>query len=75
MKAKEHIDLLKNFPPDQKVVIRGYEGGFNDITELRRVRVVHQPNSKWYYGEYISSEKPEAIEAIELFGENKNEEI
>jgi hypothetical protein len=75
MNAKELIELLKNFPPDQKVVIRGYEDGFNDIQELRKVSVVYQPNSKWYYGEYALSDKPSAIEAIELFGENKNEEI
>ncbi|WP_283773978.1 hypothetical protein [Aquiflexum sp. TKW24L] len=41
MKAKELIDLLKNFPPDQKVVIRGYEEGFNDIMELRQISIIH----------------------------------
>lgn len=75
MNAKELIELLKNLPPDQKVVIRGYEDGFNDIQELRKVRIVHKPDSKWYYGEYALSDKLGAIEAFELFGENKNEEI
>jgi hypothetical protein len=74
MKVKELIDLLKNFPPDQRVVIRGYEEGFNDIMELRVIRVIHEPDSKWYYGEYALSDKEDAIEAIELFGENQNED-
>jgi hypothetical protein len=73
MNAKELIDLLKNLPPDKKVVIRGYEDGFNDIKELKTVSIVYQSDSPWYYGEYALSNDPDAIEAIELFGENKNE--
>jgi hypothetical protein len=72
MNAKKLIELLQNLPPEQKVVIRGYEDGFNDIKELRGVRLVHQANSPWYYGEYMLSNEPGAIEAIELFGQNKN---
>jgi len=41
MNAKKLIELLQNLPPEQKVVIRGYEDGFNDIKELRGVRLVH----------------------------------
>lgn len=73
MNTKELIDLLKKLPPDKKVVIRGYEDGFNDIKELRKVNLVFRPDSPWYNGEYAISNDPDAIEAIELFGENNNE--
>jgi hypothetical protein len=53
MTAQELINLLKNFPPEHKVVIRGYEDGFNDILELRRIRVIHNSDLPWYYGNML----------------------
>jgi hypothetical protein len=73
MNASELIALLKQLPPDTKILVRGYEDGYNDIIELKPVRVQHNPDADWYYGEYAVSYEPEAIEVIELYGENRNE--
>jgi hypothetical protein len=35
MTASELIKLLQEFPPDTKIVVRGYEDGYNDIIKLR----------------------------------------
>jgi len=59
-------------PPDTKILVRGYEGGYNDIQELRQRRVKPDPEAEWYYGEYAESEDKDAIDAIELYGENKH---
>lgn len=74
MNAQELISLLEKYPSETKIVVRGYEDGYNDIDELKHRKIMHQPKAKWYYGEYADSDVPNAIEAIELFGENKNEE-
>ncbi len=39
MTAKELISLLKEQPPEIKVVIRGYEEGYNDIQQLKILKL------------------------------------
>ena len=75
LNVEQLTELLKKFPSDVKVVIRGYEDGFNDITAIKKVRVKYDPNAEWYYGEYSQDEGSNAIDAIELFGENRNQNI
>ncbi len=74
MNAKELIQLLQRVPPEMTIVIRGYEEGYNDIRKLKHIKIKIDPKAKWYYGEYLKSQEPDAIEAIELFGENNKEE-
>jgi hypothetical protein len=71
MNAGELIELLKHMSPETKIVIRGYEDGFNDILELKNINIIPTPDAEWYYGEYAISDKPNAIEAVELYGENR----
>ncbi len=70
MTAAELIDLLKTFSPDTKIVIRGYEDGYNDILKIRDIKIKPNENSNWYDGEYIDSKDEDAIDALDLFGEN-----
>lgn len=73
MTASELITLLQGQPPDIKIVVRGYEDGYNDISQLKPVKISKDKNSKWYYGEYSKNNIESCIAAIELFGENKME--
>jgi hypothetical protein len=72
MTAQELIIHLKTLPPETKVVVRGYEDGYNDILKVRTVKIKPNVNSHWYDGEYDDNEDSDAIDAIDLFGENKN---
>jgi len=72
MTASELIQQLKTLPPDTKIVIRGYEDGYNDILQLRPVKIKPKPESYWFDGEFEDSDDADAIEAIDLNGENKN---
>ena len=74
MTVKELIKHLETLPPDIKVVIRGYENGYNDIIEIRPIKIKVKPDSKWYDGFYDKSTDSDAINAIDLFGENKDRE-
>jgi hypothetical protein len=73
MTAIELINLLQEQPPEIKVVIRGYEDGYNDIRQLKPLKLRHDINAKWYYGEYFEEDSPHWLDAIELYGENKNQ--
>jgi len=71
MNVKELIDQLKDLPADIKVLVRGYEDGFNDIKALKKFHISIKQNAAWNYGEYALDNTIEAFEAIELFGGEK----
>lgn len=55
MTAKELIAHLKKLPPDTRIVVSGYEGGYHDAgTPNIEDRCILRENahSEWYYGPY-----------------------
>lgn len=74
MTAKELITQLQKLSPEIKIVVRGYEEGYNDIQQLKPVKLKQEPNAKWYYGKYTKDDSTNSIDAIELYGENKEQE-
>jgi len=74
MTAKELIKLLQQLPPEIKIVVRGYEEGYNDIQQLKPVKLKQDVNAKWYYGEYLKDDSELSIDAVELYGENMKDE-
>ena len=75
MTAKELIALLQQVPSETTIMVRGYEEGYNMISELKPVRIMYDMSAPWYCGEYGDSKSQVAIEAIELFGKNNNKSI
>ncbi len=71
MTVSELISKLKNLPPDLKVVVRGYEDGYNEIITLKNKSIALNGVAAWWDGEYMDSDENEGIPAIELFGENR----
>jgi hypothetical protein len=71
MTAQELMQLLQTLPPHTKIVVRGYEDGYNDILKLNEVKIKPKADAKWYYGEYVDNNDSEAILAIDLFGVNQ----
>jgi hypothetical protein len=63
MTIQELCDRLSKFPPDTQVVVRGYEGGFNDVLNVEVVEMQLNVNAEhWYYGAHS---KPDILsEAI-----------
>ena len=70
MTASELIRKIKDLPPEIKIVVRGYENGYNDIIRLKRRTIMINKDAEWYDGEYTDSKETDAISAVELFGEN-----
>jgi hypothetical protein len=64
MTVKEVIKKLKELPEDAIVVVRGYEGGCNEVDEINIVMIRLNQHTKEYYGkhEIISmGEDPKSI--------------
>jgi len=73
MTAEELIRQLQSFPPETKVVVRGFEDGYNDILKLKALNIkAIEKETHWFDGEYEKSDEPDAIGSIYLYGENKN---
>jgi len=70
MTASELISKLNDLSPDIKIVIRGYENGYNDIISIKTRKIAINKESAWWDGQYIDSNETDAIPAVELFGEN-----
>ena len=72
------IRELRQLPPDIRIIIRGYEDGYNDILRLKpRLIVSHHGQIVYYYGEYTDAGKQNeagVIRAVELYGENTKAE-
>lgn len=72
MTAQELIKHLQTLPPQTKIVVaRGYEDGYNDILQLKEVKIKPNPNAYTWDGEYQDSNDTDAITAIYLYGENQ----
>lgn len=71
MTATELIKHLQQLPPDTKIVVRGYEDGYNDILKLNAVKIKRSADSSWNNGEYTDDDDSDSISAIDLFGDNK----
>ncbi len=70
MTIKELINQLSDLPGDSRVLVQGYEGGYDDISDIRSLLVQKQVEPAWYYGEYSSSEG-QGEQAVLLFGRSK----
>lgn len=55
MTAKELIELLKTYDPETMVMMLGYEGGYNDVTDVKNDDVILNYHTEWYYGNHESS--------------------
>ena len=70
MTSNELITLLQKLPPDMKIVVRGYEAGCDDISELKPLRLQKDSGANWYYLLYRDDDTVDAVEAVQLFGGN-----
>lgn len=44
------IAELQKLPPDMRVMVRWYEGGYNDCGVPKLVQIKLNQNTEWYYG-------------------------
>mgnify|MGYP003346541971 CR=1 FL=1 len=56
MTKKELIEMLSQYPDDMRVVVSGYEGGYNDITECEEFELVLNYNTSRCFGAHEQKE-------------------
>ena len=50
MTVAELIEKLKTYPKDLKVLVDGYEGGFNEISAVKTIKVKLNVHTEEYNG-------------------------
>lgn len=72
MTINELIEILRQFPPEMRVVVKGYEDGFDDIDTIKQVSLILNANEEWWYGAHADLKEKPGVPALLLSGENKN---
>jgi hypothetical protein len=56
MKVKELIEILSKEDPEKRIVVNGYEDGFDELDKIFYVCITPNPdktkNDKWWLGEF-----------------------
>ena len=50
--VEQLIDELRKYPNDYKVLVDGYEGGFDAVLSSRIINVEYDETKAWYYGPF-----------------------
>lgn len=70
------IAALQNYPPDARVVVLGYEEGYDDISLIKQVAIEPMENPMWCKGRYDDAPPEQAAtaeKAVLLYGRNEEE--
>ena len=62
MTIKELIEKLKDYPEDTRVIVDGYEGGYEDVNNVDIIHIKLNVNSADYYGPHDSCKADEKDE-------------
>ena len=71
MIIEELIQQLQSFPKNSRVIVQGYEDGYDEITTLREISIRPNPNHEWYNGKYESSDNAASETAVLIFSTDR----
>lgn len=60
MKVMDLLTLLSKMPVEADVVVKGYEGGVDDVVNVKLVKIKKDVNDEWYYGRHEIDEGGDA---------------
>ena len=56
MTIKELKEKINSYPDDLRVLVDGYEGGFSEISEVKKTKVKLNVHTESYYGPHEDTE-------------------
>jgi len=67
MRVNELIALLSQMPATAQVVVKGYEGGMDDVADVKLVQIRRDAHGEWYYGRHAIDETGD-VQAVFIAG-------
>ncbi|MCZ7373243.1 MAG: hypothetical protein O8C60_06255 [Candidatus Methanoperedens sp.] len=71
MIIEELIRQLQRYPKNSRVIVQGYEDGYDEITTLREISIRPNPSHEWYNGKYESSDNAASETAVLIFSTDR----
>ena len=72
MNVAELIEKLKKFRPESRVIVEGYEEGYDDITEVKEIPIRLKANEEDWKGAHKKSKSLKAKKAVGIIGRERN---
>ena len=69
MTVQELINRLSQLPPETRVVVEGYETGYNDILEFKGLLLTLDRGENWWDGQHEEAKDGNEV-AVALLGKN-----
>lgn len=65
MNVQQLIEKLKEHPPEMRVIVDGYEGGYTELESLKPTQIRLNVHSKddWWFGRHDDADYPPALVA------------
>lgn len=73
MKVKDLLALLSRMPAEADIVVKGYEGGVDDVVNVKIVKIKKDVHDEWYYGRHEIREDGN-VEAVFIQREERQSE-
>lgn len=73
MKVKDLLALLSQMPVDADVVVKGYEGGVDDVVNVKLAKIKKDIHAEWYYGRHEIDEEGD-VQAVFIQREERPNE-
>jgi hypothetical protein len=70
MKVIDLLTLLSQMPAEADVVVKGYEGGVDDVINVKLVKIKKDVYAEWYYGRHEIDEDGE-VQAVYIQQEER----
>ncbi len=73
MKVKDLINLLSRMPAEADVIVKGYEGGMDDVINVKLAKIKKDTHTEWHYGRHEIDEDGD-VQAVFIQREERQSE-
>jgi len=71
MIIEELIQQLQKYPKNCRVVVQGYEDGYDEVTNVWEISIKPNTSHEWYNGKYIENDKIASETAVVIFSTDR----
>jgi hypothetical protein len=63
MNVQQLIEELQKYPPEMRVIVEGYEGGYSDLEKVcvEPIQLNVHGEDRWYFGRHDDANYPHAL--------------
>lgn len=71
MIIEELIQQLQRYPKNNRVIVQGYEDGYDEVTTVKEISIQPNTSHEWYNGKYINSDNVASEIVVLIFSNDR----